>query len=147
MTAGRLIAVAWKEKPRAPMQIGAWARISVENGLEGDWRGAFENRQLTIMFADDWAKACAELGETRDWTIRRANLLVGGLINPQAPGGVLAIGPVRLLITGETDPCSRMDAQWPGLRAALSSAWRGGLTTRVLTGGDIKTGDEAAWVS
>jgi MOSC domain-containing protein YiiM len=143
----RLIAIAWKQKPRAPMMTAERAQVSVENGLVGDWRGAFENRQITIVCADDWLQACAELGEMRDWTIRRANLLIDGLVNPQAPGGVLKIGPVRLLVTGETEPCSRMDAQWPGLRAALTPAWRGGLTTRVLEGGEINLGDEAIWSS
>ena len=38
---------------------------------------------------------------------------------------VLHIGPVRLAITGETDPCERMDMQHQGLRKTLTPAWRG----------------------
>ena len=119
------------------------AAISAAAGLAGDFRGAPGERQVTVLFARDWAAACAELGETRVWTIRRANLLVDGLANPRAAGGVLMIGEVELAITGETKPCANMDRQWPGLTAALTPDWRGGLTARVLRGGEVRLGDGA----
>ena len=34
-----------------------------------------------------------------------------------------------------------MDEAWPGLRAALAVAGRGGVTCRVLRGGELATGD------
>lgn len=141
--AGRLIGIAWKEKPRQPMHEAAHTMITPEAGLAGDFRGSLGERQVTIVFAQDWAEACAALGDTRSWTIRRANLLVEGLINPCADGGVLKIGDVELAITGETKPCSNMDRQWPGLTAALSPDWRGGVTARVLKGGEVRVGDGA----
>jgi MOSC domain-containing protein YiiM len=101
---------------------------------------------VTILFAQDWAAACAALGETCAWTIRRANLLVEGVANPREAGGLIEIGQALLLITGETDPCSRMDAQWPGLRDALTPDWRGGVTARVVRGGAIRAGDQARLV-
>ncbi len=138
---GRLIGIAWKEKPRQPMLEAAHAAITPAAGLVGDFRGAPGDRQVTIVFAQDWAEACAALGETRAWTIRRANLLVQGLANPRAGGGTLTIGEVELAITGETKPCANMDRQWPGLTAALSPDWRGGLTAHVLKGGEVWIGD------
>jgi MOSC domain-containing protein YiiM len=42
----------------------------------------------------------------------------------------------------ETDPCERMEKLAPGLRAALTPDWRGGVCTMVLAGGEIAIGDE-----
>ena len=75
------------------------------------------------------------------WTARRANLLVRGVELPKAAGAVIAIGDVRLQVMLETDPCSRMEEQCPGLREALTPDWRGGVCCRVLTGGTVSAGD------
>ena len=73
----------------------------------------------------------------------RANLLVEGLRLPREPGRVIAIGAsLRIETTVETEPCERMDALRPGLRAALTPDWRGGVCGRVLTDGEIAVGDE-----
>jgi MOSC domain-containing protein YiiM len=140
---GSLVGIAWKPKPRQPMLTADRIIVTPEAGLEGDFRGSPGKRQVTVLFEEDWLAACTLLGETREWTMRRANFLVRGVANPQGPGGRLRIGPVLLEITGETDPCGRMDAQWPGLRAALTRDWRGGVTTRVLEGGPVAVGDAA----
>jgi MOSC domain-containing protein YiiM len=116
------------------------ARLAPDFGVEGDARGKPGRRQVTILFLEDWAAACFALGAERPWITRRANLLVEGLYNPRAAGGTLAIGKARLLITGECDPCQKMDAAWPGLQDALKPNWRGGLTATVIEGGDIETG-------
>jgi len=118
--------------------------ITPESGLYPDFRGKPGRRQVTVLFEEDWLAATAVLGETRPWTIRRANLLVRGLSNPQAEGGRIVIGDVVLEITGETDPCQRMGAQWVGLQAALTPNWRGGLTTRVISGGAVAVGDHVS---
>jgi MOSC domain-containing protein YiiM len=34
-----------------------------------------------------------------------------------------------------------MDSAWPGLQAALAPEWRGGVTVRVIVGGDVAVGD------
>jgi MOSC domain-containing protein YiiM len=138
---GRLIAIAWKLKPRAPMQSAEHALVDLETGIAGDFRGAAPNRQLTIVFAEDWAAACRDLKADVPWTARRANLLVAGVLNPKRAGGVLRFGEVVLAITGETEPCGRMDEAHAGLRAALSPDWRGGLMTRVIAGGALRVGD------
>ena len=56
---------------------------------------------------------------------------------------MIAIGAaLRIEITVETEPCERMDALLPGLKAALMPDWRGGVCGRVLTDGEIAIGDE-----
>lgn len=138
---GRLLAIAYKTKPRQPMTLIDAGEIDVARGVENDARGRAEDRQVTIVFEEDWRAACADLGEQVPWTHRRANLLVTGFANPRCAGGVIRIGEAVLDITGETEPCSLMDKQHKGLRAALSPDWRAGLTTRVRQGGAIRIGD------
>ena len=54
-------------------------------------------------------------------------------------------------ITRETDPCERMEALAPGLKAALLPDWRGGACAMVRQGGVIAVGDririEETWTS
>ena len=142
---GSLLAIAWKTKPRQPMITADRATISVDFGIAGDWRGAAPNRQVSVLFQADWAAACAELDAELEWTLRRANLLVGGVGNPERVGGRLQVGDVVLAITDECDPCSRMDAQYNGLRRALTPYWRGGLLATVISGGEIAVGDPVRW--
>lgn len=59
-------------------------------------------------------------------------------------GKHLQIGELRLEITGETDPCKKMEIAHIGLEAALTPDWRGGVTCRVLNDAMIHLGDEIA---
>lgn len=145
LPAGRLDGVAIRTRPREPLVLLDRAEVSVAAGIAGDFRGASPRRQVTALFAADWAAALAMIEAEAPWTIRRANLLVSGLANPRAAGGVLRVGAARLIVTGETTPCSRMEAALPGLRRALTPLWRGGLTMSVLTAGEIAVGDEVVW--
>ncbi|MFB3124342.1 MAG: MOSC domain-containing protein, partial [Woeseiaceae bacterium] len=94
-----------------------------------------------------WAAACEELGQEIPWTIRRANLLVEDIELPQRTGDVIEIVGVRLLVTMEVDPCSRMDEQFQGLRSALIPEWRGGVACTVLKGGPVRLGDSVSVLS
>lgn len=143
---GRLEAIATKAGKRAPMVQADRANVSIATGVEGDFRGNQKARQVTVLFAEDWAAAVAGLDPAAPWTVRRATLLLAGVRNPQRAGDVLAVGDVRLVVTGETQPCVRMDGQMPGLRDALRPHWRGGVTARVIAGGEISVGDSARWV-
>ncbi len=142
---GSLEAIARKAERRAPVEKLKTAEVAVEGGLAGDSRGRFRDRAVTVLAKEGWAAAMTDLGlpGDTDWTIRRANLLTQGVPLPRAPGGVIRVGDVLLEVTGETRPCSRMEEQRPGLLKALSSDWRGGVTCRVLKGGNLKEGDLA----
>lgn len=119
------------------------ATVSVESGISGDYRGEMKGRQVTILASQDWQAACAEIGTDLPWTTRRANLLVDDVILPHAAGARIKIGDCVLEVTGETDPCERMDEQHDGLRQALVPSWRGGCTCDVVSGGEIQVGDSA----
>lgn len=143
---GRLIGIARRAKPRAAMETLERVAISTEAGVDGDCRGKPGKRQVTILAIEDFTAAIAEIAPPptdAPWTLRRANLLVEGLVLPRVAGARVTIGPVVLEVTGETDPCSRMDAQLPGLTRALTPDWRGGVTCRVIAGGTIGLGDGA----
>lgn len=136
-------AIAIKNRPREEMLAVDSAQITVENGILGDFRGTQRGRQVTILSESAWQKACHELDTELPWTIRRANLLVDGIeFDASWIGKTLHVGEVELVVTGETDPCSRMDEQQPGLTAALTPEWRGGISCDVLKPGDINIGDQ-----
>lgn len=143
MTTGRgtLIGIARRGRPRAPMDIIETVAISREAGLEGDFRGTMMDRQVTVLFREGWEAACATLGETLPWVTRRANLFVDGLTVPQRGGARLRIGAVVLEVSEECAPCSVMEKQASGLRAALHPDWRGGIACRVIEGGAVSMGD------
>lgn len=135
----KLLGIAIKSAKYAPMQEQTSAEVTLEKGIAGDHRGKPGKRQVTVMSLTAWNTACAEIGEALPWTTRRANLLVDDLPLQETTGSRLLIGNVVLEITGETDPCKRMETARAGLFNALNTEWRGGVTCRVLQGGTLAT--------
>ncbi len=152
-TAGRLGGIARHAKPLGPIETIGHVSVTVAEGVHGDIRGALAStkktrkRQVSLMEAESWAAALDDLGlapeDRPEWQSRRANLLVEGLRLPREAGKIIAIGAtLRIETTVETEPCERMEALLPGLKAALMPDWRGGVCGRVLTDGDIAIGDQ-----
>ena len=139
---GRLKAIGRHAVPGGAMETVETAAVSIEDGVEGNVPTS-RRRKVTVVAAEAWAAACAELGADLSWTLRRANLLVEGLDLPRQPGARLRIGGVVLEVTQETAPCALMDAQHPGLKAALTPDWRGGVSCRVVAAGRVTAGDAA----
>ena len=144
---GRIAGIARHAFSKAPMETIDRARVTLEGGIVGDFRGGMKGkphrRQVSLMEAGDWDAAMAELGRSIPWEQRRANLLVEELDLPQIVGARLRIGADVVLEVGcETDPCSRMETIAEGLRAALTPDWRGGVCTMVIAPGEIAVGDE-----
>jgi MOSC domain-containing protein YiiM len=150
---GTLIGIARRPFSRAAMEEIGSGLVTLETGLDGDCKGAkFPNRQITVLAREDWDAALNDLAGIAGppdlpWIVRRANLLVEGVRLPRAKGAVLAIGPVMLEVTGQTNPCYRMQEAYRGLLGALHPNWRGGVTCKVLHGGEIRIGDAASVVS
>ena len=143
---GRLKSIARHAVRGGAMETVGTAAVSIEDGVEGNVRTS-RRRKVTVVAAEAWAAACAELDADLPWTLRRANLLVEGLELPRQPGARLRIGGVVLEVTQETEPCALMDAQHPGLKAALSPDWRGGVSCMVVEGGQAAVGDPATIVN
>jgi MOSC domain-containing protein YiiM len=122
------------------------AQVTVEEGIHGDFRGGLKpgrnKRQVTLMAAEGWRDALRELNAAVSWEQRRVNLLVDGVSLEASEGArILFDSGLVLEVTGECDPCSRMEEVASGLKAVLLPHWRGGVTTRVIEGGPIRVGD------
>ena len=143
---GKLLGLARKSRSRAAMEEITSAAITVDEGLEGDYRGRLRRRQISVLAREDWDRVCTELGRDLSWTTRRANLYLEGIALKDTQGARLKIGEdVILEVHCETDPCSRMDELSEGLRKALESDWRGGVCCRVISGGRIAAGDSVVF--
>ena len=137
-----LIGIAKTSKLLAEMEELTEAQIEIDSGLQGDARGTKRQRQISILFEDDWKDACNELGADLSWLTRRANLFVSGMRAPREPGARIKIGNVELEVRVETEPCDLMDKQHKGLRATLEDDWRGGVCCSVQKPGNIKIGND-----
>ena len=142
-----LIGIAKTSKLLAEMEELTEAQIEIDTGLQGDARGTKRQRQISILFEDDWKDACNELGANLSWLTRRANLFVSGMRAPREPGTRITIGNVDLEVRVETEPCDLMDKQHQGLRATLENDWRGGVCCSVRKPGNIKIGNDVKIVS
>lgn len=139
-----LIKIWLKRAMGGPMDAMPQARAVAGRGLEGNAEQGGK-RQVTLIDAAAWSRVEESLAGPLDPSARRANLMVRGIDLEQSRGRVLRVGESRILIRGETRPCRQMDETCPGLVAALSPNWRGGVYGEVLTGGDIAVGDPVAW--
>lgn len=144
----KLLAIAYKTVKRGPMNEVLCANVTQLSGVEKDVFGRPGKRQVTVLSKIQWQQACHSIEVDLPWTTRRANLLVDDLVFSSADVGKhLQIGELRLEITGETDPCKKMEIAHVGLETALTPDWRGGVTCRVLNDAMIHLGDEITLVN
>lgn len=143
-----LLAIAYKNKKHAPMQEVFCANVTQLRGVEDDIFGRPGKRQVTVLSQTQWQLACTDIAANLPWTTRRANLLIEGIsFNAAHVGQLIKIGELTLEITGETDPCEKMNLAHPNLEAALLPDWRGGVTCRVISNGLIQQGDKVTLLS
>ncbi|GIU11547.1 molybdenum cofactor biosynthesis protein [Shewanella sp. c952] len=138
----KLIGIAYKTEKRGAMITTEAASVTQKTGVENDIFGRPGKRQVTVMSIQQWQQACNEVDKNLPWFTRRANLLVDGIsFSAQDQGTQIVIGELILEITGETDPCKKMEMAYPGLEKALLPDWRGGVTCRVLNDASIAIND------
>lgn len=139
----KLLSIATRSQKNGPMQTSEHTCITSDAGLEKDFRRPPSDRQVTVLSSIQWQQACNELDVELPWTARRANLLVDKIeFSENMLGKFIVIGDLILEITGETDPCKKMDQFHQGLKQALTPNWRGGVCCKVLHGGSIQVGDK-----
>jgi MOSC domain-containing protein YiiM len=144
---GNVLGISARIESRAPMVVFASAKVSFKHGVGDDFRGLKRNnRQITLMSIEGWEAALKELDKDLHWTTRRANILVKGIDLENTNGEVLKVGSFLVEITGELNPCERMDEQVAGLTKALTPNWRGGVTCKLLREGIVNEKDKVSFV-
>ena len=124
---------------RAPMQEVSSANLITGQGIQGDRHlkkdGSRSKRQVLLMDEETLKDFNLAAGEIRE------NITVSGINLTQFTDGErLSLGSsVSLKITGECEPCSRMDEIRPGLQSLLDG--KRGMLAYVESGGEIKIGD------
>jgi MOSC domain-containing protein YiiM len=143
MRSGRLQWIGLRPARRAPMLTPAFAKLITGHGVEGDRYDTRRNgpRQVTLIAAEDLTAIAAFLGkcEIPPGLLRR-NLVVGGINLLAVKDRRFRIGAVLLEGSGECAPCGLMEeALGPGGYNAVRG--RGGITARVIEGGEIRIAD------
>jgi len=139
---GRLLGIAIKHKKRGEMHELNHTQVTTTAGVADDFRGKLGDRQVTVLTREGWQAACQETKAELPWLTRRANLYIKGINLHASAGRRLIIGQLQLLITRETDPCSRMQEAHEKLFEALNKDWHGGVCCRVIQDGVITIGDQ-----
>lgn len=118
------------------------ATVDAAQGIVGDrYSGRSGDRQITIIQCEHLAVIGAVMGQAPVApSILRRNLAVSGINLLALKHRRFQIGVVLLEHTGACHPCSKMER---ALGAGGYNAMRGhgGITARVITGGEIRIGD------
>lgn len=126
-----------------PMQTLDKVTVTPGKGLEGDrFRGRdTSKRQVTLIQQEHLHAIASCLGRNAiEPDVFRRNIVVSGLNLLALKGKQFRIGGVVLEYTGLCHPCSKMEtALGPGGYNAMRG--HGGITTRVVEGGELALGD------
>jgi MOSC domain-containing protein YiiM len=117
--------------------------IDIEEGLKEDhYSGKSRKRQVTLILKEHLEVVAKLLGkETIDPQLTRRNIVVSGINLTALKQKQFQIGGVILETTGDCHPCSRMEENLgPGGYNAMRG--HGGITAKVIQGGQVKLGDE-----
>jgi MOSC domain-containing protein YiiM len=138
---GELTAIGYRKIKSGPLFEVHKVKVTKAEGVMLGLPRRASNRQITVLCEEQWQQACKALNIVLPWTARRANLLISGIqFSAQHIGKVIHIGQLQLLITGETEPCFKMDLVHPGLYDALNN-FKAGITCKVLNDAEIQIGD------
>ena len=135
----------WLKRARGGPMDPVDEAVAVEGrGLEG---GAdFDrDRQVTLIEREVFDRIKAEVDDSVEPVMRRANLLVSGIRLEDTRDRTLVVGDLRIHIRGETRACGRMEEACDGLMDALDPHWGGGAHGSVVNDAIISVGDDVRW--
>ncbi len=141
---GKLEAI-WLKRTRGGPMDPVDEAVAVEGrGLDG---GAdFDrDRHVTLIEREVFDRLKAEVDDSMEPVMRRANLMVSGIRLEGTGDRMLAVGDLRIQIRGETRPCERMEEACEGFRDALEPHWGGGAHGSVMNNATVAVGDEVRW--
>lgn len=143
MRPGRLEWIGLRPARRAAVLIRTSATLITGRGVEGDRYDTKRNgpRQVTLVASEDLAAVAAFLGRSEiSPGLLRRNLVIRGINLLALKDRRFRVGTALLEGSGECAPCSRMEeALGPGGYNAVRG--HGGITARVIEGGEIAVGD------
>lgn len=142
---GRLQWIGLSPRPLADMQFVESAELVVGHGLTGDHHAKSKfgsKRQVTLIQAEHLVAVAGLLHRPAvEPALVRRNLVVAGINLLALKGRSFRIGSCLLEYSGPCDPCSRMEQNLgPGGLNALRG--HGGITAKVLAGGNISLNDQ-----
>lgn len=150
-SSGRVDAIAIAAAAEGPMRLVESARALAGRGLEGDRYGAGEGTfwskegsgtALTLIEAEALEGLRASGIDLNPADVRR-NLVVSGIELDGLIGRRFRVGGVECLGSRRCEPCSHLQRlTGPGVLRGL--VHRGGLRADLLSGGEIRVGDEVA---
>lgn len=140
---GRVDWIGIRPDKRQPLIEKERVEVTRDEGLVGDhYHGESKKRQVTLIQSEHIQGVTHVMGKQviHPGELRR-NIVVSGINLLAFSDRQFQIGEVILEMTGKCHPCSRMEEN---LGAGGYNAMRGhgGITTRVIKGGEIKLGDE-----
>jgi MOSC domain-containing protein YiiM len=143
MRPGRLAWIGLRPARRAPVLAQDSAILTTARGIEGDHYDTRRDgaRQVTLIAMEDLAAIAAFLGvaEVAPELVRR-NLVTSGINLWALKDRRFRVGAVLLAGSGDCAPCGFMEKNLgPGGYNAVRG--HGGITARVLEGGEIRLGD------
>jgi MOSC domain-containing protein YiiM len=145
MRAGIVLWIGLRPARREPLVVVPSATLLAGTGLAGDhYRGRQGGRQVTLIGIEDVAAIASYLGrdQVEPQELRR-NLLVSGINLGALKNRPFRVGAALLAYSGECHPCSRME-EILGAGGYNAVRGHGGITARVLAGGEIGLGDAVA---
>lgn len=127
----------------APVEVRQSVTLVAGRGITGDRYRTTRNggRQVTLIAEEDLAAIAAFLGlDSIPPELVRRNFVTRGINLMALKDRRFRIGSAVLEGAGDCAPCSRMEeALGPGGYNAMRG--RGGLTARIICGGDVRIGD------
>jgi len=145
---GKLQWIGIRPKRKAPMFTPEQVEAIAGRGLAGDrYNSKNGKRQVTLIQGEHLLAIASMLG--RDSVVPellRRNLVITGINLLALKDKQFRIGNVLLEYTGLCHSCSAMEATF-GAGGYNAVRGHGGITARILEGGDIKLGDAVSTVS
>jgi MOSC domain-containing protein YiiM len=146
---GRVLEI-WTAPAAAAPMVRAEAVPAVPGvGLAGDryalgggtWAAyPLQEKQVTLIDADEVAAVAAEVGVPLSPGLTRRNLVTCGIALPSLVGQYFAVGEVLLFGTKRCPPCTHLE-RLTGWKLVKALAARGGVNAAVFGGGTVAEGD------
>lgn len=141
---GRLVWIGLRPARAAPVFTPNAALLVAHRGIEGDRYQTSRDgaRQVTLISEESLAAIASYLGrDTIPPELLRRNFVVKGIKLAGLKSRRFHIGAALLEYSGECAPCSRMEEHLgPGGYNAVRG--HGGITARILEGGEVRLGDK-----